>query len=92
MATILTLPHALILACISAIFFAGGFVVMGRNTSSSVKELQTTVKENDSKTNDKLDKIIFTQSEQKIQSEISKREIDLLAYRVTALENQKKAS
>ena len=101
MATILTLPHALILSCISAIFFAGGFVFMSKSTSTSLKELQISVKENDTKTNDKLDStnhkldsVAFTlntiQLEQKHQSEISKRDIDSLSYRITALENREK--
>lgn len=92
MTAILTLPHALILACISGIFFCGGFVFMSRNTSSSVKELQATVKENDTKTNDKLDKIISVQGDQRLQSEITKREVDLLIQRITYIENHLKAS
>jgi hypothetical protein len=94
MAAILTLPHALIMAAISAVFFSGGFVFMSRNTSSSVKELQASVKENNAITNQKLDSVVLSlhtmQIESNRQSDVSKREIDLLVYRVTALENKDK--
>jgi hypothetical protein len=88
MATVLTLPHAFIMSIISGAIFVGGFIVMSRNTSSSVKELQVTV----NSTNTKLDSVAMTlnsmQIEQKYQAEIGKRELDILSQRLSIVENK----